>query len=149
MEALRCGCAGQDCRSVGDGALRVRLPQDLAPPGPAYVDRLRPVSEMHGEMTEDRFRRFVEVHLHWDEHMARVAGDYLQENPDKTLVILAGSGHVAYPTGGGRIRGATRVLRSQAEPTGMLSAASHSTVLKSRSSYTSPSGIIREVAEHF
>ena len=33
----------------------------------------------------------------WDEHMARVARDYLEANPTKTLVILAGSGHVAYP----------------------------------------------------
>ena len=75
---------------------RTRLSHDLAPPGPAYVDRLRSVFEMHGNMSAERFRRFVDVQLLWDEYMARVAADYLKEQPGKTLVILAGSGHVAY-----------------------------------------------------
>ena len=47
-------------------------------------------------MSAERFRRFVDVQLLWDEYMARVAADYLKEQPGKTLVILAGSGHVAY-----------------------------------------------------
>jgi len=76
---------------------RALLPIDLPSPGSTYIDRLRPVFEMHGKMPEERFRRFVEVQLLWDEHMASVAGDYLRSNPEKTLVILAGSGHVAFP----------------------------------------------------
>jgi len=76
---------------------RVRLPQDLRPARSAYEDRLRPIFAMHGKTSEERFRRFVDVQLLWDEHMARVARDYLVANPIKMLVILAGSGHVAYP----------------------------------------------------
>jgi uncharacterized iron-regulated protein len=76
---------------------RALLPIDLPSPGSTYIDRLRPVFEMHGKMPEERFRRFVEVQLLWDEHMASVAGDYLRSNSEKTLVILAGSGHVAFP----------------------------------------------------
>jgi membrane-associated protease RseP (regulator of RpoE activity) len=38
----------------------------------------------------------VDVQLLRDEHMARVAGDYLEANPTRTMVLLAGSGHVAY-----------------------------------------------------
>jgi uncharacterized iron-regulated protein len=76
---------------------RARLPEDLPVPSAAYADRLRPIFEMHGEMADDRLQRFVEVQMLWDEHMARGSRDFLRENPDKTLVILAGSGHVAYP----------------------------------------------------
>ena len=78
----------------GDRAL---LPADLPAPGAGYQERLRPIFEMHGKVSEEKFRRFVDVQMLWDEHMARVARDYLVANPDKTLVILAGSGHVAYP----------------------------------------------------
>jgi len=75
---------------------RERISTDATPPSAAYEARLRPAFEMHGELDGDDFRRFVDVQLLWDEHMARVAGDYLTANPGKTMVILAGSGHVAY-----------------------------------------------------
>lgn len=76
---------------------RARLPRDLKPAGPAYRGRLRPIFAMHGKVSEERFGRFVDVQLLWDEHMARVAGDYLKANPTRTMVLLVGSGHVAYP----------------------------------------------------
>ena len=66
------------------------------PPDEAYTERLRPVFEMHGQLSADRLRRFAAVQVLWDEHMARVARDYLDANPGKALVILAGSGHGAY-----------------------------------------------------
>jgi C-terminal processing protease CtpA/Prc len=75
---------------------RGRLPADLSPPDTAYQEKLRPIFEMHEKLSADRLRRFAEVQVLWDEHMARVARDYLDANPGKTLVILAGSGHVAY-----------------------------------------------------
>jgi uncharacterized iron-regulated protein len=75
---------------------RAGLPADLAPPDTAYEGRLRPIFEMHGKVSADRLRRFTEVQVLWDEYMARVARDYLKANSDKTLVVLAGSGHVAY-----------------------------------------------------
>lgn len=75
---------------------RRRLPADLSPPDAAYKERLRPVYEMHGQLSADRLQRFAEVQMLWDEHMARVARDYLDANPGKALVILAGSGHVAH-----------------------------------------------------
>jgi len=76
---------------------RARLPEDLRAPDPAYLARLRPIFEMHGKASEEQFRRFADVQLLWDEHMARVARDYMIANPSKTMVILAGSGHIAYP----------------------------------------------------
>ncbi len=84
---------GIDALGADDRAL---LPEDLPAPELSYQDRLRPIFEMHGKVSDEKFRRFVDVQMLWDEHMARVARDYLVANPDKTLVILAGSGHVAY-----------------------------------------------------
>jgi membrane-associated protease RseP (regulator of RpoE activity) len=51
---------------------------------------------MHENLSDERFRRFVDVQLFWDEHMARVAADYLKANPTRTMVVLAGSGHLAF-----------------------------------------------------
>lgn len=90
-------------RKVSQGGLsalsseeRRRLPADLSPPDAVYKERLRPVYEMHVQLSADRLQRFAEVQMLWDEYMARVARDYLDANPGKALVILAGSGHVAY-----------------------------------------------------
>ncbi len=87
---LRTGAPGLEAED------RALLPEDLAPPGAAYEAKLRPVFAMHGTLSEDRFRRFADVQLLWDEYMARAARDYLNANPGKTMLILAGSGHVAY-----------------------------------------------------
>jgi hypothetical protein len=89
----RVSARGIDALGPGDREL---LPADLPAPNAAYQDRLRPIYEMHGRISDERFRRFVDVQMLWDEHMARVARDYLVGNPGKTLVILAGSGHVAF-----------------------------------------------------
>ncbi len=76
---------------------RSLIPADFATPDAAYLERLRPVFEMHGHASPRGLQRFAEAQVLWDEYMARVAQDYVMANPDRTLVILAGSGHVAYP----------------------------------------------------
>ena len=45
----------------------------------------------HGNMN---FERFCEAQLVWDTAMAVYAVEYLKENPDTVMVLLAGSGHV-------------------------------------------------------
>ena len=87
----RVGIAGLDSDE------RSLMPSDLATPDAAYLERLRPVFEMHGHASPEGLQRFAEAQMLWDEHMARVARDYVTANPDRTLVILAGDGHVAYP----------------------------------------------------
>jgi uncharacterized iron-regulated protein len=111
--------------AVGDGGLealdsaqRGRVPADLDRSDPDYVARVRAVFDAH-PMTRDkdkagddeaapeaaaaaaqaRFERFLAVQLLWDEGMAERAAAYLQEHPEKTLVVLAGSGHLEYGQG--------------------------------------------------
>ncbi len=110
--------------AVGDGGLdalddaqRARIPADMDSSDPAYRERVQAVFEAHpwtsgsphggdqGETTEDpeeakaRFERFLAVQLLWDEGMAERAAGYLAEHPGKTLVVLAGAGHLEYGQG--------------------------------------------------
>lgn len=88
---------------VSRGGLEALTPEERAglvvtPTGGerAYEARLRPVFELHGTMDEARFKRFADVQRLWDAYMARAASDFLTLNPERKLVILAGSGHVLY-----------------------------------------------------
>lgn len=79
--------------------LRADLPRDIEPADEAYKDRLRPVFEAHPAAKPDAFEHFVEAQLVWDEGMAENAAAYLNANPDRRMVILAGSGHVVFGAG--------------------------------------------------
>jgi len=45
------------------------------------------------------FQRFMEVQLLWDEGMAERAAKYVIDHPTRTLIVLAGSGHLSYGDG--------------------------------------------------
>ena len=91
---------------VGQGGIaslspeeQARVPADMDREDPAYRERVKQVFDMH-PMREDRaFDHFLEVQLLWDEGMAERAARYLREHPDKTLVVLAGAGHVEFGQG--------------------------------------------------
>jgi uncharacterized iron-regulated protein len=72
------------------------LPEDIDRQVPGYEERLEAIFAGHPVSNIDRF---LEVQLLWDEGMADQAADYLNNNPQRRLVVLAGSGHVAYGTG--------------------------------------------------
>jgi uncharacterized iron-regulated protein len=63
----------------------------------ALRERMGPIFAAHGPMDAQRLDRFVDVQRLWDASMARAAADYLEANPSRHLVILAGSGHVVPP----------------------------------------------------
>nr|WP_233490274.1 ChaN family lipoprotein [Thiocapsa marina] len=80
-------------------AERARIPADIDRSDPTYRERIEAVFAMHpGERQQD-VENFLEVQLLWDEGMAERAAVYLEANPGRTLVVLAGSGHVEYGQG--------------------------------------------------
>jgi uncharacterized iron-regulated protein len=79
-----------------DSEERAALPAEITPAGDAYRARLRAVFEQHKGKAEGDFERFLEVQQSWDEGMAARAAEYLAEYPGQRMVVLAGSGHVAY-----------------------------------------------------
>lgn len=80
-------------------AERAQVPADIDRHDEAYHARLRTIFEQHPRNGEQAFERWLEVQLTWDEGMAERAARYLNENPRRTLVVLAGSGHLAYRSG--------------------------------------------------
>lgn len=80
-------------------AERVQVPVEIDRGDEAYHARLRTIFDQHPRGGEQSFENWLEVQLTWDEGMAERAARYLAENPRRTLVVLAGSGHLAYRSG--------------------------------------------------
>jgi len=82
-----------------DEASRALLPQDIDRSNERYRSRIKEVYEQHPVRDGGDFDKFFEAQLLWDEGMAERAADYLSQNPDMRMVILAGQGHIAYRDG--------------------------------------------------
>ena len=82
-----------------DPQQRGQLPDQFDFSDSAYSDRLRTIFAQHADGSGRSFERFMQVQLAWDEGMAQRAADYLSRNPDKQLVVLAGSGHLMHGSG--------------------------------------------------
>lgn len=78
---------------------RGQVPTDIDYSDQAYTDRLKQIFNQHGKEISQDFERFLQVQLLWDEGMAERAAAYLMEQPQKQLVILAGSGHLMHSSG--------------------------------------------------
>jgi uncharacterized iron-regulated protein len=78
---------------------RARLPSQIDRTDAAYVSRVREAYEQHPGHASLPFERFLDVQLVWDEGMAERAADYLRHHPDYRMVVLTGSGHVAFGDG--------------------------------------------------
>lgn len=79
--------------------LRPLLPSSYDRSNTDYERALKTVFEVHDNAGEDGFSRFVDVQLTWDETMAEQAADYLSAHPEKTLVVMAGAGHISHGAG--------------------------------------------------
>jgi hypothetical protein len=75
---------------------RAGLPAEIDRSDTAYEQRLREIFEMHPNNSKQSFENFLEVQLLWDEGMAERAAGFLQAHPQHLLVVLAGTGHLAY-----------------------------------------------------
>ncbi len=79
-----------------DAAHRGFFPAQIELASGAYRRQLEQVFMSHSHLAESHRQRFLEVQYLWDQTMARTAGDYLTANPGRTLVLLAGSGHLLH-----------------------------------------------------
>lgn len=75
------------------------VPEEIDRNNPAYETRMRVFFRQHPMMAEGGFERFFDAQLLWDESMAERAARYLKDNPDRRMVVLAGSGHLEYGDG--------------------------------------------------
>lgn len=75
------------------------LPKEIDRSDKAYEARLRQVFEAHPGAESRDFQRFLEIQLAWDEGMAQQVANYLEEHPEHHMVVIAGSGHLAFGSG--------------------------------------------------
>ena len=93
-------------RQIGKGGIsalseeeRGRIPATIDRNDDDYRERLAAVFEQHPEEMRSNFEHFLEVQLVWDEGMAEAAARFLQQHPGTRMVVLAGSGHLAFGSG--------------------------------------------------
>ncbi|WP_455206956.1 ChaN family lipoprotein [Kaarinaea lacus] len=78
---------------------RAQIPRDIDRSDKEYAQRLEKIFKQHPEGQASDFERFLTVQLLWDEGMAQAIVDYLTAHPATHMVVLAGSGHLAYGSG--------------------------------------------------
>jgi aminopeptidase N len=65
----------------------------------AYREKLEKVFREHPSFEAKNFDFFLQAQILWDETMAESVDRFLKENPGYQMVVLAGSGHLAYGSG--------------------------------------------------
>ena len=78
---------------------RAAIPREIDTSDEIYRERLQKVFAKHAQVESRDFNRFMQVQLTWDEGMAEQVASYLKANPEKSMIVLAGSGHLMYGSG--------------------------------------------------
>ncbi|NPA94009.1 MAG: PDZ domain-containing protein [Thermodesulfobacteria bacterium] len=79
---------------------RKELPEELNLENELYKRYLRQIYSAHQDEGElDDFDHFYQAQIAWDETMAQSIADYLENHPDRKMVIIVGGGHVEYGYG--------------------------------------------------
>ncbi|MBO9998802.1 MAG: ChaN family lipoprotein [Cyanobacteria bacterium SID2] len=75
--------------------------EDLRTDNEFYRQWLKEIFDRHhqGHGSSDGFDRFFEAQVLWDETMADRIAQFLIQNPDTQMVVLAGQGHIIYGDG--------------------------------------------------
>ncbi len=76
-----------------------KLPEEIDFSNLAYKKYLYRIYSMHTHGDLKDFQNFYQSQLLWDETMAETASKYLKKHPEKTLIVLAGNGHLMYGYG--------------------------------------------------
>ncbi len=79
-------------------ALRGELPE-VARDDARYRQRLEAIYASHPQGDNADFENFLDAQLLWDEGMAERAAEYLKRHAERKMVILAGTGHIAWGIG--------------------------------------------------
>ena len=90
--------ASKGMDSLADEEKR-ELPDSMDMSDEEYRERLKEVFEKHESAGSRDFDNFYQSQITWDEIMAQSIDEYLRKNPDRKMVVIAGSGHLAYKSG--------------------------------------------------
>jgi len=77
------------------GKQKLLLPKAMNLIDKQYREDIQDVFAMHGNQDHlNDFNNFLQAQIIWDEYMAETAMCFIDNNPDKKLVVLAGNGHI-------------------------------------------------------
>ncbi|NWF53112.1 MAG: ChaN family lipoprotein [Nitrospirae bacterium] len=93
-------------KKVSEGGLdalteeeRKEIPQDMDMYDEAYKERLKKVFELHEKSRIKDFEYFRQSQILWDETMAHSIAEFMNNNPDYQMIVLAGEQHIIYGSG--------------------------------------------------
>jgi uncharacterized iron-regulated protein len=78
---------------------REKIPPDTDMSDDAYRRLLKGVFKLHRNAKGKKFENFYQAQILRDETMAHTVDEFLKDNPDYQMVVLAGMGHVAWGYG--------------------------------------------------
>jgi uncharacterized iron-regulated protein len=78
---------------------RKALPREMDFSDVEYRGRIRRAFDQHKDPGRKNFDFFLQAQVLWDETMAEAVDEYLRENPDRRMAVIAGGGHVVYGAG--------------------------------------------------
>ena len=78
---------------------REQIPQEIDRSNQKYRALLESIYQGHPHGSNQDFKKFSDVQYLRDESMAQEAAEYLQNNPQDRLVVLAGGGHLIFGYG--------------------------------------------------
>jgi len=76
-----------------------QIPKDMDMSDEDYRKSLKEIFDQHGNQGFGNFNNFYQSQIFWDETMAHSVDEFLKQNPDYQIVVLAGSGHIMYGSG--------------------------------------------------
>jgi uncharacterized iron-regulated protein len=93
-------------KKVSEGGLdalteeeRKEIPQDMDMYDEAYKERLKKAFELHEKSRIKDFEYFRQSQILWDETMAHSIAEFMNNNPDYQMIVLAGEQHIIYSSG--------------------------------------------------
>ncbi|HEY9203060.1 MAG TPA: ChaN family lipoprotein [Sulfurimonas sp.] len=75
------------------------IPDSIDFENPKYVEQLRGIFGMHQSKSFKNFDEFYHAQLLWDESMAENMVEFMKKNPDYSMAVLAGNGHIMHGHG--------------------------------------------------
>ncbi len=82
-----------------DEEQRAQIPSSIDFKTTKYKQQLKMIYAMHKSKDFKSFDEFYHAQLVWDESMAKNIVDFMKKNPEHSVAVLAGNGHVMYGYG--------------------------------------------------
>ncbi|MGB9716578.1 MAG: ChaN family lipoprotein [Thermodesulfovibrionales bacterium] len=93
-------------KKVSEGGLdaltdeeKKEIPQDMDMHDEAYKERLKKAYELHEKSRIKDFEHFRQSQILWDETMAHSIAEFMENNPDHQMIVIAGEQHIIYGSG--------------------------------------------------